>query len=115
MASIEEWSRIFLLAFVFLAFSYLFSIRYQGATGKASVMAIVAGKWAPLFWVMVVALGTALPAGVALGTWVAGLSIPTALIYTLIILELLGDLALRYCLLRCGLYGPLIPATSYTS
>ncbi len=113
VASIEEWSRIFLLAFIFIVFVYLFSIRYQGATGKASVKAILTGKWAPLFWIMVVVLGTALPVGVALGTWVAGLSIPASLIVTLIIFELLGDLALRYCILRYGLYSPLIPTTSY--
>ena len=113
VATVEEWSRIFLMAFIFILFVYLFSIRYQGATGKTSVRVIVAGKWAPLFWIGVVVLGTAFPVGVALGTLAAGLSIPVVLIYTLIIFELVGDLALRYCILRAGLYTPLIPTTSY--
>ncbi|MBI4295953.1 MAG: polysulfide reductase NrfD [Chloroflexi bacterium] len=111
--TVEEWSRIFLLAFVFIVFVYLFSTRYQGATGKASVRAIVAGKLSPLFWTVVAFLGTALPVGVALATWILGWSIPGALVFVLIVFELLGDLTLRYCILRAGLYAPLIPGTSY--
>ena len=113
VGSVEEWSRIFLLAFIFIVFVYLFSIRYQGATGKTSVRQMVAGKWAPLFWVTVVVLAMALPAGVAVGSWLVGLAIPVVLLYLVITFELLGDLALRYCILRCGLYSPLIPSTSH--
>ena len=113
VGSVEEWSRIFLVAFIFIVFVYLLTIRYQGATGKTSVRVIVAGKLAPLFWIGVALFGTAFPVGVAIATWVAGLSIPTALLFVLIILELLGDLTLRYCILKAGLYAPLIPSTSY--
>jgi formate-dependent nitrite reductase membrane component NrfD len=112
-AGVEEWSRIFLFAFVFIVIVYLFSIRYQGATGKASVLAIVAGRWAPLFWIMVVALGSLFPLGMALGAWLAGWTIQPFLLYTLILFELIGDLSLRYCVLRAGLYAPLIPSLAY--
>jgi formate-dependent nitrite reductase membrane component NrfD len=107
---VEEWSRIFLVAFAFIVFVYLFSIRYQGSTGKASVQAIVTGKMAPLFWVGVFLLGTLIPAGVALVTWLGDWSIPTAFLVILIIFELLGDLSLRYSLLKAGLYAPLLPS-----
>ena len=110
VGSVEEWSRIFLLAFIFIVFIYLFSIRYQGPTGMTSVRQIVSGKWSPLFWVMVVVLGMVLPLGVALGSWLVGSAIPVVLLYLVVIFELLSDLALRYCILRYGLYAPLIPA-----
>ena len=110
VGNIEQWSRIFLLAFIFVVFVYLYSIRFQGATGKTSVGQIVTGKWAPLFWVMVVVLGMALPVGVALSNLVVGLAVPALLLYLAVIFELLGDLFLRYCILRCGLYAPLILA-----
>ena len=110
VGSVEEWSRIFLLAFIFVVFIYLFSIRYQGPTGMTSVRQIVSGKWAPLFWVMVVVLGMVLPLGLALGSWLVGSAIPVVLLYLVVIFELLSDLALRYCILRYGLYAPLIPA-----
>jgi formate-dependent nitrite reductase membrane component NrfD len=113
VGTVEQGSRVFLLAFVFIVFVYLLSIRYQGATGKASIKAILTGKLAPLFWIGVALLGTALPLGVALATLVAGLSIPVGLLFVLIIFELLGDLTLRYCILKAGLYAPLIPSTCY--
>ncbi|MFC2021143.1 NrfD/PsrC family molybdoenzyme membrane anchor subunit [Chloroflexota bacterium] len=113
IGTVEEWSRIFLITFIFIVFVYLFTARYQGDTGRTSVRAIVAGKIAPLFWIGVVIFGTAFPVGVALVTWVAGLPIPTALLFVLIFLELLGDLTLRYCILKVGLYAPLVPGTSY--
>ncbi len=108
-ASVNEWLHVFMLSFIFVIFIYLFSIRYQGMAGKVSVRQIVTGKWAPLFWVVVVVLGIALPLAVTFGTWFAGLVIPVALLYIVIFFELAGDLALRYCILRCGLYSPLIP------
>jgi polysulfide reductase chain C len=112
LSSIEEWSRIFLLAFAFIVFVYLFSIRYQGSAGKAAVQEIVTGKMATLFWIGVVAVGTAIPAVVALGMWLAGWSVATGFLAILIIFELIGDLALRYSILKSGLYAPLVPSST---
>ena len=109
--SLVVWSRVFLLAFIFIVFVYLLSIRYQGTTASVSVRQIVTGKWAILFWVVVVSLAMVLPLVVTLSNWVAGLAIPVSLLYIVIILELMGDLALRYCVLRSGFYSPLIPAS----
>jgi formate-dependent nitrite reductase membrane component NrfD len=109
-ASVEQWSRIFLVAFIFIVAVYLISIRYQGAAGKASVQTIIAGKMAPIFWIGVALVGTAFPAAMALATWAAGLSMPSALLFVLIAFELAGDLTLRYCILKAGLYAPLIPS-----
>lgn len=112
LGTVEDLSRVFLIAFAFIVFVYLFTVRYQTSTGKVSVNAIVTGKLAPLFWIGVVLLGTALPVGVALGSWLAGVSVPVAFLSLLIIFELLGDLSLRYCVLKAGLYAPLIPGNS---
>jgi formate-dependent nitrite reductase membrane component NrfD len=112
-ANVEDLSRLFLIAFIFVVFVYLFTVRYQGTTGKVSVKAIVTGKLAPLFWIGVAFLGTAFPAGVALATWLANVSMPATVVFVLIVFELLGDLSLRYCILKAGLYAPLIPSSSY--
>ena len=114
VADVEMWSRIFLIAFIFIVFIYLFTIRYQGtaapnSAGRSAVREIVTGRWALLFWVMVVLLAMALPLGVALSNWVGGLAIPIAVLYVAIIFELLGDLVLRYTILRNGTYVPLLP------
>jgi len=113
-ASLEEWTRLFLLGFIIILIIYLLSIRYRGLAGKTSVREIIMGRWAPLFWVMVVVLGMVLPLVVALLGWVGGLAVPVMLLYLVILFELLGDLSLRYCILRSGYYSPLIATAVYS-
>ena len=111
--TLEAWTRLFLIGFIIVLIIYLLSIRYSGAAGKISVRQIVAGKWAPLFWIMVMVLGMAFPLVVALMGWVGGVAIPVGLIFAVILFELLGDLSLRYLILKNGYYEGLIPHTSY--
>ena len=114
IAGVEEWARIFLVSFILIVAIYLLSITYRGMAGKFSVREMVVGRWAPLFWVMVVALGMALPLGVVISSLMAGFAaVPLALLYVTILFELLGDLSLRYCILRSGFYSPIIPTKSY--
>ena len=113
-ASLEEWTRLFLLGFIIILIIYLLSIRYRGLAGKTSVREIIMGRWASLFWVMVVALGMVLPLVVVLLGWIGGLAVPVMLLYLVILFELFGDLSLRYCILRSGYYSPLIATTTYS-
>ena len=108
--TIEEWLRLLLLGFVILIPVYLLSTRYISATGQASVRYMVLGKWSPLFWIAVVFLGMVIPMAAVISSFALGLEeTPAAFIYVAIISGLLGDLAIRYLILRCGLYNPLLP------
>jgi len=108
--AIEEWIRILLIGFVILIPVYLLSARYISTTGQASVRSMVSGKWSPLFWVVVIFLGMVIPLAAVTSSFALGLEeTPAAFIYVAIISGLLGDLAIRYLILRCGLYNPLIP------
>ncbi|MBI4186907.1 MAG: polysulfide reductase NrfD [Chloroflexi bacterium] len=114
MPNIQVWSQVFLVSFIFIVVIYLLGIRYQASFGKnsavkTSVREIVIGRWAPLFWVMVVTFGMLLPLAVAINAWTIGLAVPVVFLSAVITLELLGDLAFRYCLLKNALYAPLIP------
>jgi len=112
-ATPEEWIRILLIGFLFLIPIYLISARYTSLTGRVSVKYVLS-KWAPLFWVGVVVLGMAIPLAVLINSYLVGLeSLPSAFLYTAIVCGLVGDLAMRYLILRCGLYSPLIPSTVY--
>ena len=112
VTTLEVWTRLFLIGFIIILIIYLLSIRYVGDAGRASVREMVIGRWAALFWTMVVAFGMALPLVVALMTWIGDVTVPVGLIYAVILFELLGDLSLRYCILKCAYYEPLVPATS---
>jgi formate-dependent nitrite reductase membrane component NrfD len=110
---IEEWTRILLIGFLILIPVYLLSTRYTSITGQASVRYMVLGRWSPLFWIAVVFLGMAIPLAAILLSFVVGLQETSrTFLYLAIACGLLGDLSVRYLILRCGLYSPLIPVFS---
>jgi formate-dependent nitrite reductase membrane component NrfD len=110
-AAIEAWIRILLIGLLVLIPVYLLSTRYISLTGQVSVKYMVTGKWSPLFWIAVVFLGMVVPLAAVISTFVMGLeATPVTFLYSAISCGLLGDLAIRYLILRCGLYNPLIPS-----
>ena len=112
--AIEEWIRILLIGYLLLIPVYLMSVRYASATGQVSVNYMLQGKWSSLFWIAVVILGMVIPLAAVINSIVAGLEgISMTFLYAAIFSGLIGDLAMRYLILRCGVYGPLIPSTSY--
>jgi formate-dependent nitrite reductase membrane component NrfD len=109
--AVEEAIRILLIGFLLLIPVFLVSVRYTSLTGRASVKYMVLGKWAPLFWMLVVTMGMVVPLIAVITSFLVGLeATPEALLYAAIFSGLLGDLATRYLILRCGLYNPLIPS-----
>ena len=112
--AIEEWIRILLIGFILIIPVYLMSVRYTSLTGQFSVKYMVLSKWSPLFWVVVVILGMLIPLAAVVNSFLIGLeATPAAFLYVAIFSGLLGDLAMRYLILSCGLYSPLIPSSSY--
>ncbi len=113
-AAVESWIRILLIGFILLVPIYLVSVRYASQAGGASVINMVLNKWSPLFWAAVVLLGMVIPLAAVITSFMVGLEgTPAGLIYLAILSGLAGDLAMRYLILRCGLYSPLIPSNSY--
>jgi len=112
--AVEEIIRILLMGFLLLIPVYLISVRYTSSTGQVSVRNIVLRKWSPLFWIVVVVLGMVIPLVAVIISLTSGLEgSPVAFLYAAIFSGLLGDLAMRYLILRCGLYSPLIPSSSF--
>jgi formate-dependent nitrite reductase membrane component NrfD len=110
--SVEAAVRPLLIGFVLLIPVYLISVRYTSPAGKVSVRHMVLSKWLPLFWIAVVVLGMAVPAAAVINSFINGLETsPVVFLYAAIFFGLLGDLSLRYLILRCGLYSPLVPTS----
>jgi formate-dependent nitrite reductase membrane component NrfD len=111
---VQGLSRGFLVAFIVILPTYLIAARYGLPAGKASVSEMVGRRLWPLFWIVVVLLGLVLPIGVIIYSLVVGLEeTPLILLYLSIAFELLGDLFLRYLILKNGFYNPLVPAPAY--
>jgi formate-dependent nitrite reductase membrane component NrfD len=112
--AIEEWIRLLLIGYLLLIPVYLMSVRYTSLTGEISVRYMVLSKWSPLFWVAVVIVGMVIPLTAVINSFLTGLETGSAaFLYGAILSGLIGDLAMRYLILRCGLYSPLIPSSSY--
>ena len=109
----EEWIRILLIGYLLLVPVYLMSVRYTSSTGQVSVRYMLQSQWSALFWIAVVILGMLVPMVAVINSMFTDLeAISTAFLYGAILSGLIGDLAMRYLILRCGVYGPLIPSNS---
>lgn len=110
--AVEEWIRLLLVGYILILAVYLVSMRYGPLAGRFSVREVVVGKWSLLMWIGVVAVGLALPVAVVINSFQIGLqATPVALLYIGILAGLIGDGSMRYLILRCGFYAPLIPVS----
>jgi formate-dependent nitrite reductase membrane component NrfD len=103
-----EWgSRILLIANALVIIIYLFQADRREEVGKQSVMEQLHGNSAPIFWGGIVALGIVIPLALAVTSLVA-VKITSGLLVFGVVCEIIGGLALRYCVLKAGAYKPLV-------
>jgi len=88
---------------------YFISASYTNAAGCKSVLIILKGHLSPLLYLGVVVLGMALPLIVFAFSHRTG-TISPALLTAAVVCQLAGNFSLRYCLLKAGLYMPLVPS-----
>jgi formate-dependent nitrite reductase membrane component NrfD len=104
----ETGSRYLLLINVLLIVTYLISAGYTSPTAKLSIQELVKGPSAFMFWGGLIVIGLAIPAVISLAG-ILGIEAPDILLIIAIAAHTLGAFALKYCLLRVGIYRPLLP------
>jgi len=104
----ESWVRVLLVAYGFMMVLYLLTMRYRSHVAAASIERMVKGDQAGLFWGGVVLVGFVYPCVVNMMGLAGGIA-PGVLV-TAVLCEGLGDLSMRYCILKSALYAPLITA-----
>jgi formate-dependent nitrite reductase membrane component NrfD len=105
----EAGSRLFLLINILLIVVYLISAGYTSVVAKISVRELLAGSVSPAFWLGVIGLGILVPGIISLGSSFIQTEILDWLLITAVISHTLGAFALKYCLLKVGIYRPLLP------
>jgi formate-dependent nitrite reductase membrane component NrfD len=112
---VEVWIRMFLIGFFVIILLYLWGTRYASASALQSIRRFIRGDLILPFYLGVVIIGIVLPAIVVAYSFAAGVeSTPTALFVVAIACEFIGDLTMRYCILKGGLYSSLIvPSPGY--
>jgi formate-dependent nitrite reductase membrane component NrfD len=111
LAIAEAGSRWLIIVNAFLIAVYLWGAATRETTGKQSVMEQIRGSGAPIFWIGIVALGIIVPLAIAFSSYFMR-EVSSVLLVTGVACEVLGGLALRYCVLKAGAYSPLVAVAS---
>ncbi len=111
LETIETGARFMLLVFPVLLLIYLWSANNAMPAGKASVKELVHGSAVPWFWGGLIVCGIVIPGIVSAYGFING-EVSHALLSISVVGEVVGGLSLRYCILKVGIYSPLIPIRS---
>jgi polysulfide reductase chain C len=104
--AIENITRITLIAFAVILIIYLWNTTYSNAAARDAVTRLLGGNIGAFFWIGVVLFGVVIPLAVSITTYFTG-EASSALLLTAVVTEIIGGLALRYVILKGGIYIPL--------
>ena len=105
-SSVESVTRVVLIINSLLMLAYLLNARYRSLAAELSVRELVVGRLAAVFWGGVVVLGIVLPLMVSLASLFTGeVSLP--ILVAAIVCHTVGAFALKYSVLKVGIYRPL--------
>jgi formate-dependent nitrite reductase membrane component NrfD len=108
MEAAEIGLRVLLVINVLLIAVYLFQASRKETAGRQSVLLQIRGGLSPIFWICVVALGIVIPATITVYSLFSG-EATSAILIIGAVCEIIGGVMLRYCVLKSGIYNPLIP------
>jgi formate-dependent nitrite reductase membrane component NrfD len=107
--TLENVIRVVLIALAVIIGVYLWNTTYSSTAARDAVKRLIGGSLAPLFWIGVFLFGIIIPVVISLST--LGMDEPASgLLITAVISEIIGGLALRFAILKAGVYTPLLPA-----
>jgi formate-dependent nitrite reductase membrane component NrfD len=109
IATMESIIRVVLIALAVIIGVYLWNTTYSSTAAKEAVKRLIGGSLAPLFWIGVFLFGIAIPVVISITTYFSG-EASSGLLITAIVSEIIGGLALRFAILKAGVYTPLLPA-----
>jgi formate-dependent nitrite reductase membrane component NrfD len=108
VAVAEIGSRYLLLINILLIAVYLISATYTSAIAKLSVKELIIGHVSWAFWIGIIVFGLLIPAAISLASIFTGTETSSVLLIIAITCHTLGAFALKYCLLKVGIYRPLL-------
>ena len=107
LKEVETLAQFMLLIFPVVLVMYLWSATHAMPAGKVSVTELLKGEARPWFWGGLIACGVLIPGSIAAYSLATG-EVSHVLLAISIAGEVMGGLSLRYCILKAGIYSPLI-------
>ena len=108
IAALENIIRVVLIALAVIIGVYLWNTTYSSTSAKEAVLRLIGGSLAPLFWIGVFLFGIVIPVAISVTTYFTG-EAANGLLITAVVSEIIGGLALRFSILKAGMYTPLLP------
>jgi formate-dependent nitrite reductase membrane component NrfD len=108
IALAEAGSRYLLLVNILIIAAYLITAGRASAVAQSSIRELLAGRSALAFWGGIILLGLIVPVSISIVSLFGGGELPAVLLIIAIISHTLGAFALKYCLLKVGIYQPLL-------
>jgi hypothetical protein len=105
LATFEMWSRVFFFVYLCFFLMYLWGTYHVSDTAHFSIQELLKGDYAQLFYVGVVAIGLVVPLFLTLIMWA---EVNAFLIFLRLVFVFVGDLLLRYTIMKSAYYTPLI-------
>ena len=106
IAQMEVWSIVFLLVYIASFILYLWSTAHSSEIAKLSIIELIAGDFSRIFIIGVIVIGMVVP--ILITIIQAGSSVAGGWIFIRLLFVLVGDLVMRYSLMKIGFYRPLI-------
>jgi formate-dependent nitrite reductase membrane component NrfD len=97
-----------LIAYAVFVAIYFWVATYGSVTARDSAVRVLKGPIAPAFWIGVVVLGILLPIALVAPFSLAH-DVSSAMFAVAAVCTILGGVALRYVILKAGMYTPLLP------
>ncbi|MGA3127954.1 MAG: NrfD/PsrC family molybdoenzyme membrane anchor subunit [Candidatus Korobacteraceae bacterium] len=108
-AAVETVTRVLLLFDVLLIATLVMNGSYRSATAGFSSKELTTGRTALAFWVGTVLMGIIVPLAISLQTlWSTG-ETTHGLMIAAVVAHTIGAFALKYCILKVGIYEPILP------
>jgi len=104
---VEAITRFLLIVNIILIGTYLINSTYRSATAKLSSNELLSGKVAGIFWIAVVILGIFVPLIISIAGYFTHVS--HLVMIVAIIAHTIGAFGLKYCILKVGIYKPILP------
>lgn len=104
--SMEIWSRVLLLSYMGLMALYVWGSYHASEAAKFSISNMVWGNLSRVFYLGVILIGFVLPLLLTLIMW--GLGVNALGIFLRLLLVLIGDVLLRYSIMKSAYYTPLL-------
>ncbi|MCF8030127.1 MAG: polysulfide reductase NrfD [Desulfohalobiaceae bacterium] len=109
VAGVEHWIRFLLPCFSLIIILYLYNIWISSDTGKASVARLLKGDLSIYFYVFVVLIGLIIPLLILAYSYTyAPGTHPSSLYVLALVCGLIGDLSVRYCIMKSAYYNPIL-------